>query len=844
MDAIDRLQSGLFFHYAGDHGVRDITHTKALVRQVRHDSNTAVPGFTRTPQPPSIQDNTPQCPLPLLSISVDVDASGRLYTTKVAQGFSNASTKPLQDANYVFLLYSGAVVTSFRCVKAAVLIEELTPEIFKTNVGNIPAQTTIWVEIVYITLLKIDNTTGGLALTIPTSIAPRYGVAPEGYRAQQDLLTDGLRISIQASMPAAIRKMKSRSHPISVEVGAVAHKSFEDFAAGVSSEMFNPTKARATLVDRSGILEPDFILHILSGSRELTRSRAVVVPQPEDPAASTIAITLHPGDLFVQNVDTEDFDGEIIFMVDRSGSMASKTNSLISKCEFNIVSFGSRVSWMWPAFQPYTQASLDTATKQVGTLQANLDGTEIYSVLKSVQEHHDSARGVLTNVILLTDGEVWDVGNVIELVKSMSSNPDMNTRFFSLGIGDHERVIQMLKAALTPSRFQCEIDLGQQLVNRLYEKESSGCIVKRPGMLQAPYHIPVMSTFSHLSVHYMVDGEMQVTFPASITVSATTDKGKKLTAQLPLQMAKEPQAAHHLAAKALMNDYESGQSWLHAFNPALNTNNPAAFEELLKKEAQDLGTKWSIISKWTSYVAIDRTTAKQHEISVRKAAAAEENQLTRARYQRQRYRKGLSSSFGEGSAIGVQRNPLGSYKHDSNFDSSFFCPEPINSMPTRKFTMSVFTREDKLAPGLSLDNIIYTQTANGEFKLLGTGPNKALLEECQTKALDQFMDSLLHKTTAPAQLIQIQEQKHDAAKLHSIRLNILAVVYIIDQHPETKALWELQVLKVRGWIRRAIKALLGHENVSEIFLDELEASIIEELHSKRNQVDEGTVAQQ
>ncbi|KAL4964926.1 von Willebrand factor type A domain-containing protein [Aspergillus stella-maris] len=675
--------------------------------------------------------------------------------------------------------------------------------------------------------------------------------------------------------------MESRSHPISVEVGAIAHKSFEDFAASVSSETFDPTKARATLVDRSGILDRDFILHILSGSREFTRSRAVVVPQPGDPAASTIAVTFHPGDLFLQNVDTENFDGEIIFMVDRSGSMGSKMDSLINvlytflrslpqRCEFNIALFGSHVSWMWPVSQPYSQDSLDTATKQVETFQADLGGTEVYSVLKSVQEHHDSTRDILTNVILLTDGEVWDIESVVDLVQSMSSNPDMNIRFFSLGIGDHVshrlvegigekgggyaevvsdssggswqgRVIQMLKAALTPSRFQCEVDLGQQLANR------------------APYHIPVMSTFSHLSVYYMVDGEMAVTLPASITVSATTDKGKKLTAQLPLQTAKESQAIHHLAAKALMNDYETGQSWLHALNPTLNTNSPAVFQELLKKEAQDLGTKWSIISKWTSYVAIDRTTAKQHEISVRKAAAAEITQLTRARYQvhaqsTQTLERAMDHIIAS-STTGYRRRHRGKWLSFFSGESpaiayteSLFCPKPVSSMPTRKLAMSVFTREDKLAPGLSLDNILYTQTANGEFKLLATGLDKALIEKCQTNVLDQFMDSLRQKATTQVQSTQVhverQLQEQNTTKLHSLHLNILAVVHITDEHVDSKALWELQDLKARGWIRRTIEALLGHENVSEISLEELERSIIEELHSKEVQIDEGPVTRQ
>lgn len=240
---------------------------------------------------------------------------------------------------YVFPAYDGSVITSFRCwvgnykllegaVKAkeaaraefqhavshhkvAVLVEELASEVFETNVGNIPGQTIVKIEITYANLLKVDNSTGGLVLTIPTSIAPRYGVAPEEYSENQSLITDGLQVSVQTSMPAAIRQMESRSHPISVELGAVAHRSFEKFAYGASSETFDPSKGRATLADISAVLDRDFVLYILCSSQESTKSQALAAAQPGQPNLSTVAVTIHPRDLFLQNVNTEYFDGEI-----------------------------------------------------------------------------------------------------------------------------------------------------------------------------------------------------------------------------------------------------------------------------------------------------------------------------------------------------------------------------------------------------------------------------------------------------------------------------------------------------------------------------------------------------
>ncbi|RHZ68711.1 hypothetical protein CDV55_103659 [Aspergillus turcosus] len=700
MDVFDRLQSGLFFH------PNLLDSTTPTIPQPHISSNKAVPtnisgASSSIPAASFFSINNPparEVPLPLLSVSADVDVHGRICTTKVTQQFSNALSTTSQNVKYVFPIYDGWVVTTFRCwigndkllegaVKAkeaaradfkhavsqrkvAVLVEELTPEVFETSVGNIPAQTTVKVEITYANLLKVDNSTGGLVLTIPTSIAPRYGVLPPGYSGNQSLLTEGLRINVQVSMPAAIRKMESRSHPISVEMGAVSHKSFKNFAAGASSDTVDYSKGQATLSDRNSFLHQDFVLHILCSSRESSQSRAIAATQPGQPALSTIAVTLHPGDLFRQRVNVGDFVGEIIFMADRSGSMESKIPSIINVmniflrslpegCSFNIASFGSEVTWLWPSSKRYSQENLDVASKHVDSFLANYGGTEIYGALHSVLDHYNKQNDVPTSVILLTDGEVWDVDSVIQLVRRMVSDYGSNIRFFSLGIGDRvshrlvegigqqgggyaevvpessmglwqERVIQMLKAALTPSRLQCNVDLGKDLAMKTSEREIAGYGVQYPEWVQAPHHIPVLNTFSHYSLYYMVEGGLD-SLPKMINITATTDKGQNLTAQLPIQTVAEQPAIHHLAAKALMNDYETGQSWLHSLNPILKSTNPTGFEKVLEHEAQRLGQMWSIPSKWTSYVAIDRTTAQQHAISVHKADAIEVSQLTRPR---------------------------------------------------------------------------------------------------------------------------------------------------------------------------------------------------------------------
>ena len=723
MDALDRLQSGLFFHQLNANTIGSglninqprclrAEHIPSAKEQYIHSPN------VHSSDPTHTQPHTPQIALPLLSVSVDADVHGRLCATKVTQQFSNTSSSTAGNVKYVFPAYDGSVITSYRCwvgndkllegaVKAkgaaraefqhaishhkvAVLVEELAPEVFETNVGNIPGQTIVRIEITYANLLKVDNSTGGLVLTIPTSIAPRYGVAPERYTENQSLITDGLRVNVQVSMPAAIRQMESRSHPISVELGAVAHRSFGKFAVGASSETFDPSKGRATLADTSAVLDRDFVLYILCSSQGSTKSQALAAAQPGQPNLSTVAVTIHPGDLFLQNVNTENFDGEIIFMADRSGSMGPKIHSLSNvmnvflrslpqKCSFNIASFGSDFAWLWPTSKEYRQGDLNIASQHVGSFKANFGGTDIYKALESVLGRYNKRSDVPTSVILLTDGEVWDVDNVINLVGRAASNHESNIRFFSIGIGNQvshrlvegigqqgggyaevvpessmgswqERVIQMLKAAMTPSRLQCKVGISQELATRTSERQISGYTVHFPTMIKAPHDVPVLNTFSYFSLFYMLESGLD-SLPETIALSATTDKGEKLTAHLPLQKVTEQTSIHHLAAKALMNDYETGKSWLHAHNSTLKSTDPATFDNILEQLAQHLGQRWSITSKWTSYVAIDRTSAQHHETSLRKADTVEISRLTRPhqaqfRNGRQPYVESHSSSHG------------------------------------------------------------------------------------------------------------------------------------------------------------------------------------------------------
>lgn len=205
--------------------------------------------------------------VPPVEVSADVTVTNGTSRTVLTQIFLNETDLLIEQVSYCFPLYHHSAIISFCCwhgaeiirgvlrpkeaargefkkalddKKLAALVEKHTSEIFETAIGNIRPGQQVKVEIQYITELKADVGGEGLVLTIPCSIAPRYGTPPEGYarglaqnRAQ---LERGMVLQIGVSMPVRIKALESRTHPIKVTPGVsgpckdVSTKNFRDLA--------------------------------------------------------------------------------------------------------------------------------------------------------------------------------------------------------------------------------------------------------------------------------------------------------------------------------------------------------------------------------------------------------------------------------------------------------------------------------------------------------------------------------------------------------------------------------------------------------------------------------------
>ncbi|KAL8744404.1 MAG: hypothetical protein Q9184_008001 [Pyrenodesmia sp. 2 TL-2023] len=237
-------------------------------------------------------------------------------------------------------------------------------------------------------------------------------------------------------------------------------------------------KASATLSLGSTELDQDFVLIFLT--KDTGTPKAILESHPTLANQRALMLTLVPKFSLPRS------NPEIVFVADRSGSMEYNIPTLKSALKvflkslpvgvrFNICSFGSRQSFLWPKSQAYSRDSLDKALAHVDTFRADYGGTEIFDALRGTigNRHGD----IPCEVMLLTDGEIWDQNSLFTYLNGEVRKSKASLRLFALGVGDDvshsliegvaragngfaqtvknnekldSKVIRMLKGALSP----------------------------------------------------------------------------------------------------------------------------------------------------------------------------------------------------------------------------------------------------------------------------------------------------------------------------------------------------------------------------------------------------------
>ncbi|KAK3298770.1 von Willebrand factor type A domain-containing protein [Chaetomium fimeti] len=443
--------------------------------------------------------------LPQLSLSAETKIVSSTSRTTLTQNFVNPRSEAIPELRYTFPLYEGVSVVGFVCTingervirgvvkeraeakqtyQAAVdrgetagLLEQLpeASDVFTTTVGNVPADATLKVEIVYLGELKQDVEVDGTRFTIPTGIAPRYGNYPGELLSSPVDTKGGISIVVDVEMPdgSNVKNVQSPSHPISVTLGNTS-------AGAASGADMSLRKASATLTLSTTELSDDFVLQVVATNTG--NPIAVLETHPTLANHRALMATLVP------KFNLPSAKPEIVFLCDRSGSMNGPNiknlkaalclflKSLPVGVKFNICSFGSRHEFLFKdGSHTYDQSSLEKATRYVDSFGADFGGTDIYRPMEDVIKKRYADMDL--EVFLLTDGEIWDQSALFELLNKQVAESKGHIRVFTLGIGsavshaliegvaragngfsqvvgDNEKmnskVVRMLKASLMP----------------------------------------------------------------------------------------------------------------------------------------------------------------------------------------------------------------------------------------------------------------------------------------------------------------------------------------------------------------------------------------------------------
>jgi hypothetical protein len=584
---------------------------------------------------------TADTPIPLAGVSIDAEISTLCARVVVTQRYVNTESKPI-EAVYLFPLDEGAAVCGFEAIvdgtlvvgeikpreeafrmyddamekgHGAYLLDEERPDVFQASVGNLPPGKEILLKLTYVTELTVDGSS--LRFSIPTTVSPRYAPAEDrvgvGRPDSQTLnpplawrVPYGLDLSVRVTMAAAITRVESPSHPVSVSL--------------------NGSVATVTLAQRDAALDRDFVLSV--------DASALDVPQAwmerDDDGTESVAVA------FIPAFRDAAAPSEVIFLVDRSGSMGGTSiaevrnalqlclRSMIPGCHFNIFGFGSTFDHLFPASLAYDERSLARASEHVAALDADLGGTEILPALQAVLDQPRA--GALTRqIVVLTDGQVTNTDAVLALAEKRAAD----TGIFTFGIGasaSHHLVRGLARAGggvaeLIHPGERIEPKVVRQF-GRLLSPALTNVNIKWDGfdVTQAPSVIPPVVSGGRLLLYGFLKTPIRERQPRRAQLTADAPSGP-MAFDVEIDPAKSVagRTVATLAARARIRELEESAEWLATRGSRQSVRKVIATAH----EIIALSTRYTLISRETSFVAIERRDTPVHgDIQLRRIPIA------------------------------------------------------------------------------------------------------------------------------------------------------------------------------------------------------------------------------
>lgn len=546
-----------------------------------------------------------EVPLPLAEVRVRTSIAGDVARTVVEQDFHNAHAVPLEAVHLFPLPEDGAVVemelragetvvrgeckerqaaeAEFAEARAsghrAALLTQERADVHTLRVTRIPPGEAVRVRLVVVE--RLERVDGTYRWRFPTVIAPRYlsgqpighdgpGVlpatdrVPDADRLQPPLrLAGGTRLDLEVEIAGPVRRLAVAQHAVRMDLDG----------QGVR-----------LAPSASATLDRDFVLAFATAEADTVISRAWT------DGSHTLVVVEPPSAAFPPPLPRD-----ATFVVDISGSMegvkmvaakralTAALHGLVAGDRFRLIAFDDRVEPMSPDFVAYDEHSLKRADAWIAGLSAR-GGTEMLPAIQEALRPNDTA-GRSRSVLFITDGQAW---NEAELTAAVA-NRRQGARFFTFGI-DTAVNGALLKRLARVGGGTCELatpsdDIEEVLANleaRFGSPLLEGVAVE--GLSSA--RLSGEAVFTGRPATLLVEGAAP-----SLTVTA---RGATETVRFPVA----PQRV----------DFPLGALWARDRIAALEDRlvlKPFE-EEALRPEIVRLALAWSVASRFTAFVAVDR----------------------------------------------------------------------------------------------------------------------------------------------------------------------------------------------------------------------------------------------
>ena len=352
--------------------------------------------------------------------------------------------------------------------------EELCPasskvknDILITQIGNIPPKKEIKITFSFLQTLDV-SLNKKFKFILPLVLTPTYVPVKKTFNLLKNLIYNGkekknmdeLNSMLQSGNIRYIRSGDNLQYYYNLNVHVYSESRIEKIDTKVINQSFLFKKKSSheynIFLDPSELHIPnqDFVLEYEIVEEDLKIPRLLIEEHPKYKNDYCFYYTFNPSKQIkniekeIANPFNEDMKGNFIFLIDRSGSMYGNRINMAKQSliyflkslnengsKFNIISFGNEYYSLFDNNKLVNNENINEALRLVMNFEADMGGTEIKNALDYIYENL-LERNLSNRIFVMTDGAVWDIESCLNSVNEIFQDPNFDTRFFSLGIGN------------------------------------------------------------------------------------------------------------------------------------------------------------------------------------------------------------------------------------------------------------------------------------------------------------------------------------------------------------------------------------------------------------------------